>query len=581
MPKRLSAAAAVMLLGSCGPSGPPQRMVDLVKEFVYTSLSFSPIQATNAGYHVHNGTVLDEVLDNYDETEMRRQREYYKDFRKRLERHKPEQLNPEDRADFDILGNQIQLVLTELDTIQNYKHNPTLYVELVGQALFTPFVLEYAPIEERYRHITLRLKRIPALLGAARQNLVDAPEIWTQVAVRENDGNHDLIVNTLTQNCPQSNKSEFDRAAREALRAIDDFTNWLTNDLSQRKSDWRLGTQKYEAKFGPALALGVTPQQVLADAEAELARTRQQMLEIARPLHAKMFPSARASDLNSIVRDTLSKIAERHSTKETYFKDAERDLQESREFVRTKGLMKLPARDNLKVIETPVFMRGIYAVGGFNPAPALQPQLGAFYWLTPFTGSMDSARVQSKLREYNYYGLKILTIHEAIPGHYLQFEYGNSVEPRERRVLRTVFGNNPYIEGWAVYATDLLAEHNYLEGDPLFQLTWLKQYLRAVANTILDIRLHTMGMTDEQAMDLMMNHTFQEKEEATAKLQRAKLSSTQLPTYFTGFRAWKGLREKVQKHRGNGFQLAAFHEEALRTGAVPMAALERILMSAK
>jgi hypothetical protein len=133
--------------------------------------------------------------------------------------------------------------------------------------------------------------------------------------------------------------------------------------------------------------------------------------------------------------------------------DAQCDLQEARDFVREKGLLKLPPRDNLQVIETPVFMRGMYAVGGFNSAPSLEPQLGAFYWITPIPKSWPRERVESKLREYNFYKLKLLTIHEAIPGHYVQMENANEVEPRSRRLLRSVFGNGPYIEGWAQYRT--------------------------------------------------------------------------------------------------------------------------------
>ena len=105
----------------------------------------------------------------------------------------------------------------------------------------------------------------------------------------------------------------------------------------------------------------------------------------------------------------------------------------------------MPGRDNLQLIDTPEFMRGIFGVGGFSPAPALQPELGAFYWLTPIPKNWPKERVESKLREYNNYGLQILAIHEAIPGHYVQFEYADSVEPKPRRLLRSVFGNGPFV----------------------------------------------------------------------------------------------------------------------------------------
>ena len=211
---------------------------------------------------------------------------------------------------------------------------------------------------------------------------------------------------------------------------------------------------------------------------------------------------------------------------------------------------KLPGRDNLQLIETPAYMRGVYGVGGFNPAPPLQPELGAFYWLTPIPSTWPKERVESKLREYNDYGLRILTIHEAIPGHYVQFEYASRVEPKPRRVLRSLFGSGPYVEGWAVYATDIMLKEGYLAHDPELQLTWGKQMLRAIANTILDIRMHTMGMSDEEAMKLMLERTFQEKEEASAKLQRAKLGACQLPTYFAGYRGWTRLRAAAGEEGG-------------------------------
>lgn len=239
--------------------------------------------------------------------------------------------------------------------------------------------------------------------------------------------------------------------------------------------------------------------------------------------------------------------------------------------------MTLPSRSNLEVIETPEFMRGIYAVGGFNPAPALQPELGAFYWITPIPKTWAKDRIESKLREYNNYGLQHLTIHEAMPGHYLQLEYANDVQPKSRRLLRNVFGNGPYIEGWAVYAQQLMTDEDYLGNDPAMRLTWLKQLMRALANTILDIRLQTLGMTDQQALDLMINDTYQEKEEATAKLQRAQLSSCQLPTYFAGWRGWLAVRDHYRGRKGNGFSLREFHDRALKESAVPLPTLDRLL----
>lgn len=564
--------AAGFVLAGCGKNSPDEPLEKLTQEFVYTSLANAPVAATQVGYHRHGAIELDSLLDDFSPASIEKQRRWLQDFRLRLQRSE-QPLRPEDRADADIIHDQISLSLLELQSIQNYRHNPTLYVELLGNALYSPFVLEYASLDERYRHIINRLKAIPAFIAQAKLNLASSPEIWTKVAIGENDGNIALIDKELRYQAPASLRASYQQAASPALEALRRFNRFLENQLLFRGYDWRLGPAKYAQKFRYVLATDQTPEQALAAAEQEMGNTRQEMFRIASQLNT----GQPAPNENTVIRRALDRIAEKRSTPETYFADARRDLEEARRFVVQKDLLTLPAGGNLRVIETPEFMRGIYSVGGFNPAPALQPELGAFYWLTPIPQTWSHQRIESKLREYNYYGLKILTIHEAMPGHYVQFEYANGVQPQLRRVLRAVFGNGPYIEGWAVYATEMLLEQGYLNHSPELRLTFLKHQLRVIANTILDIRLQTKGMTDQQALELMMEDAFQEREEAEGKLQRAKLSSAQLPTYFVGHRDWMRLRSRVQTEKGSAFSLKAFHESALRAGAVPVPSLSRLL----
>jgi len=401
------------------------------------------------------------------------------------------------------------------------------------------------------------------LFDQAKANLTNAPEIWNRVAREENEGNIGLVDKELRSKVPDAQKADYDRAATTALAALKNFSTFLEKDLSKKTSDWRLGKENYAKKFAYTLVTGKTPEQLLSEAEADLKTTRQEMEKLAAP---------------KSVKEALADIAMQHATPETFMDQAKKDLAEATAFVRQKDLLTLPPRSNLEVIPTPEFMRGIYAVGGFNPAPPLQPELGAFYWITPIPKSWPKDRIESKLREYNDYGLQHLTIHEAMPGHYVQLEYANDVQPKSRRLLRNVFGNGPYIEGWAVYAQQLMTDQGYPEPNSLgMRLTWYKQLLRVLANTILDIRLQTMGMTDQQALDLMINDTYQEKEEATAKLQRAQLSSCQLPTYYSGWKGWLQTRDHYQQKQGANFSLKDFHEHALKQSAVPLPVLDRLL----
>jgi len=552
----------LVCLTGCKMPGEQQDFSKLTEEFVYGSLALSPVSATVAGYHEHQGVRLDEKLDDYSPGGIQDQRRFFSGFRDRLALIKPETLGQEEQADYQIIQNQVELALLDLNRIQSFRHNPTAYVELVGNALFNPFVLEYAPLETRYRHIIQRLFKVSELMAQAKSRLSDSPEVWNRVAQEENDGNIDLIDKTLRERVPADLKPDFDRAATSALAALRDFNKYLKEDLSRRTSDWRLGKDKYDPKFRYYLATGKTPEQVLSEAEAALKSVRDQIVELAAP---------------RTVKEALDKIAQQHATPETYMDQARKTLEEATKFVREKHLLTLPARSNLQVIPTPEFMRGVYSVAGFAQAPALEPQLGAFYWVTPIPSDWPKDRIESKLREYNNYGLQEITIHEAMPGHYVQLEIANDLEPKNRRVLRNIYGNGPYVEGWAVYAQQLMSDEAYMNNSAGLRLTLMKQLLRVISNAILDIRLQTMGMTDQQALDLMINDTFQEKEEATGKLQRAQLSSCQLPTYFVGWRGWLDTREDYKKRKGAAFQLPAFHDAALKESAVPLPVLPSLL----
>lgn len=578
--------ALILSTAGCSRKSAAPDFGKIAEEFVYKTLSFSPVTASGQGLHKYNGEDFDRELDDIGPQALQKQRDYYIDLHKRMEALDKDALSAEDRADYDIVDTQIGLALFDTDIAQSWRHAPQSYVELLGSALFNPFVLEYAPLPERYEHIVARIEKIPEFLQVARRNLFAAPRIWIQVAKEENDGNIDLIDKTLRAGVPAPRKQAYDRAAEQALQALRDFNRFLDTDLPRRGPadvDWRLGPENYATKFKLNLATDRTPDQVLSDAQARLKAVRAQMLDLSLPLHKTMFPAhgdhAELKGVereNKVVREVLDGIAAKHSTPATYVDDARKDLDEARNFVRAKNLLTLPEHSNLQVIPTPEFERGIYAVGGFNPAPVLEPQLGAFFWITPIPPDWPKNRIESKLKEYNFYNLKLLVIHEAMPGHYVQGEFANDIQPKPRRVLRAIYGNGPYVEGWAQYVTQVMLDEGYLDNSPELRLTLLKQELRVDANAIIDILIQTRRMTDQQAMDLMENDTFQEHEEAVAKLQRVKLSSTQLPTYFVGWRDWLRVRD-LDKARGPSFSLHDFDDRALKEGAVPLPVLARLL----
>ena len=587
--------------GNSKAGGSSQKFLPLAGQFMRESLALSPVNASQAGYHRHTDPVtkktiaLDAQLDDFSPAVIARQRKFYSNWQRRLRMEAPlSSLGAQEAADWQLIRDQISLSLLDLDQIHSYQHNPTVYVELIGNALFLPLTQNYASKEVRLGHVLSRMQQIPRLLDQAKAALVDADPIYVKVAGEENDGNIDLIQSDIKEQVTQLSgdqavqlNARYEKLAPPAIAALKNFSQWMQQDLGKRPNprSWRLGKELYDAKFKYVMETDISPEQVLASAETELKNVRAQMLEIALPLHAQMYPGsgvypelAAQERENKIIGEVLAKIADDHVQRDHLIDHVKQDLDGITRFIRENKIVGLSERENLKVIPTPVFMRGTYSVAGFHQAPPLEPEAEAEYWVTPIDPKMASDRAESKLREYNNWVLKWLTIHEALPGHYIQFEHANSVEPKERRLLRSVLGNGAYIEGWAEYIAQVMMQSGFGNRDPRFLLSMKKIRLRVLANAILDVRMHTMNMTDDEALDLMMNSAFQTRAEAEGKLQRAKLTSTQLPTYYVGINEWWELRHKYEAAKGKDFNLMEFHNQALDQGPLPVPVLEKILL---
>ncbi len=243
-----------------------------------------------------------------------------------------------------------------------------------------------------------------------------------------------------------------------------------------------------------------------------------------------------------------------------------------KKFIADHDIVRLPEPDRCEVIEMPEFQRG-FSVAYLNPAPALDPNAASHYAVSPPPRDWDERRVESYLEEYNRHMLQILTIHEGYPGHYVQLEYGNRCPSLIRRVLYS----GVFAEGWAVYTEQMMLDQGYGNGDLALRLCQLKFYLRTVINAILDHRMHCDGMTDERAKALLVDRGFQSEGEALGKIQRAKLSSCQLSTYFVGRMAFYRLRQAIEREQGAAFNLGRYHEAVLSHGTLPVKYLPELM----
>ena len=278
---------------SAAPAG--NKFAALAERFVHETLAQSPSSASQAGYHHYRDPktgkdlALDSLLDDVSPAGFAAQRKLYAAWRDRFHKQTPvASLSAEDAADWRLIDDQIALNLLELDQIQNYRHNPTVYVELLGAALFQPITDDYAPEDVRLGDVLSRLAATPAFLAQARSVLADADPIFIKVAAEENEGNINLVQSTIKSAVSKSPalNARFDKVAPPALEALKSFSQWLQADLAKRKTDrtWRLGKKFYDQKFHLVMQTDITPEQLLANAESEFRNTRSEMLQLSLPL---------------------------------------------------------------------------------------------------------------------------------------------------------------------------------------------------------------------------------------------------------------------------------------------------------
>jgi uncharacterized protein (DUF885 family) len=540
----------------------------------------APTSASQAGYHKDG---VDARLDDASEAARQRRIAFLRRFGAELDAtigkvratH-----GREDEADAALLRDSIELELNELEETQSFRRRCDTPLDGLGQVFFFMTTRRYAPALQRLSDTIARLKEVPRYLGQVQAALTEDVDVFRDAAKDDGAGLIEYLQKDLIELWSAEAKADPKLTAQlaalrveaaAAVQAVKAYLSFLEHELPKKsKGSWRLGAERYAKRFRPYLQTDLAPQQVLAQAEKRLSELHVEMGALAGQITGV---KVRDTTRESTIKRALDLIAKDHPAPEALFATVRQDLADATAFVAERRLLTLEGRKNLQVVETPPFLRSQLGVAAFDGAPPLQPELGAFFYVTPFPKSWSAAQVESKLREYNRFMLDLLTIHEAMPGHYVQFEHANQVQPEWRRVLRWVVGAGSYMEGWAVYAQDLMVDAGFRDRDPRLRLQARKMELRAVANTILDIKLHTGDMTDEAAMKLMTVDAFQERAEAEAKLRRAKLSVTQLCSYFVGGEAWKLIRGDAEAHAkqaGKQMDLRTFHDRALDLGPVTL-----------
>jgi uncharacterized protein (DUF885 family) len=445
---------------------------------------------------------------------------------------------------------------------------------------------EFAPLPDRLRSATLRMEKLPKLFEAMHANLDPArvPKIHAETVSKQNKGVLSLVDGLIMPHAgelPDADRQKLEAAVAALRKAVDENQTWLDKTLvPNAKGDFRIGEKLYDAKLAFALNSPLTRQEIRKRADEALESTRSAMYAIAKTVlkgkpKAPPTPDDASEDQKQKAIEAALELAyAERPARDKVMATAEAALATATDFVRTKNLITLPDAP-VKIIPMPEFQRGV-ALAYCDPPGPLDKGLDTFYAVSPIPDDWTKQQVDSFLREYNTRSINELTIHEAMPGHYVQLWHSNKYPS----VLRAVLYSGSFVEGWAVYAEKVMADSGYLDNDPLYHLVHLKWDLRSIANAILDQAIHVDGMSEADAMKLMTVRAFQEEREAAGKWTRARLTSAQLPTYFVGYQEHLDLRKEVEKRDGEKFDLKAYHDRLLSFGSPPVRYARELMLDA-
>jgi uncharacterized protein (DUF885 family) len=539
----------------------------------------SPVNATVIGDHS-----ADDQLDDVSAAARERRLQKYRDYLAKLAAIDMDALSRANQVDAGMLRNELESSAWSLETLQEWAWNPLYYVNISGGAVYGLLARDFAPVEQRLASAAARLEQMPRFLAQARESLQPerVPKIHAETAIQQNPGLGTIIDAMILPELdalPADARARLEAAIETARDAIAEHQTWLEEELLPRAAgDFRIGAELYDAKLAFALDSPLDRKAIRARAEAEYESVRNQMYETAKQVYAAIHPYTAFPDnpdetyKQAIIRAALEQAYQKLPPRDGIIDVAKQQLQQATDFVIENNIVTMPD-EPVEIIVMPEFQRGI-SVAYLDPPGPLDKEQSAFYAVAPLPEDWTDEQVSSFLREYNLYSIQDLTIHEGVPGHYLQIALSN----RYPSALRSVLWSGPMVEGWAVYAERMMIDAGYQGGDPLQRLITLKWYLRAITNAIIDSAIHVDGMSREQAMRLMIEGGFQEEREAAGKWVRAQLSSAQLSTYFVGYQEWAELRAEVEAAWGEEFTLRRYHDQALSYGSPPVKYVRALML---
>ncbi len=496
-----------------------------------------------------------------------------------LHTFKYDDLSDNDKIDYNIIQNQLQSNTWYIDTFKSQQKDPSSY-NLGGECYYL-LTQNYAPLAQRLQALSAHIQHAPEYYIAAR-NIINHPtKEYTQLAIDQNEGSLDVFGASMTDSVKASSltneeKDTLNHRIALTVDAIKNYVSFLKNisaDKNYAFSDFRIGKELFAQKFKYDLVTDYTPEEMFAKADSAKHYYNKQMFIIADTLWKKYYGTApKPSDSLALIKAVLDKLALNHASPQTVVDTAAKLIHDLEYFIKAKDLFNYDTANPLKVRIMPAYMAGV-SLANAESTPPYQKS-GVTYYNIMDLSKMPAADAESELREYNTYSLQFLSIHEGMPGHCMQGVYNN----KPGSIIKSVFGNGPMIEGWAVYCEQMMMENGWGNNAPELWLVLYKWRLRECSNVLIDYGIQCLNYSEDDVYKLLKNETFQEDGQIKEKYHRATVSQAQLCFYFTGLSDILALRDDYKNKMGSNYSLKDFHEKFLSYGSAPVKYIREVML---
>jgi uncharacterized protein (DUF885 family) len=567
----LSLGDASFAGAAAGKTSANKEFAVLAEEFISGYLAWRPQMGTSLGLHQYDGEVTDYSAASV-ESELRR----LQAFRTRLESLNTTCFSQRELADYRLLRASILREVFSFQAMKMYSENPMTYAGGLDVSIYAK--RNFAPLPDRVRSITAILQKAPAIMVAARANLAESlPSPQLETAMEEATGaadflSKDLIEAVIELKDPQV-RPAFEQANQKAIRELRDYVAFLKDQkVPKANNRYALGRDKYIDLLKCEL-ISLTPEQLLDIGMHELRRKQQEFAATAALINSRKKPI-----------EVFREIQDDHPTESSLIPDTARNLEAIRQFVVDHHLLTIPSPVRARVKETPAFMRATSFASMDTPGPFEKWATEAYYYVTPPESSWSKTQKDEWLTAFNYYTTDIVSIHEAYPGHYVQFLCLNA-SPATK--LEKIFTSYAFTEGWAHYAEQMMVDQGFgLRPGPginadlqaaKYRLAQIDEALLRACRFCASIKIHCQGMNIEEAAKFFQENCYYAEKPSRQEAIRGAYDPEYL--YYTlGKLEILKLRDDVHRQEGKRFSLRKFHDELLRHGAPPIRLLREFML---